>query len=77
MPFLLPKNRYELYEHTTETEDLNAMASCKAIIGANSSFAWWAAYLGDPNKKVVMPKAERWFTDGQRRCDLEPNWKSI
>ena len=63
---------FELYEHTTETEDLNTMAGCKGIIMANSSFSWWAAYLGDPNKKVVCPK--NWFCDGKQRTELLPKW---
>lgn len=77
MPFLLPKSRWKMYEHTTETEDLNAMAGCKGLIGCNSSFSFWAGFLGDPNRKVVMPKEDRWFTDGVKRCDLEPNWIAI
>ena len=77
MPFLLPNNRYELYEHTTETDDLNAMSSCKGLIGANSRFAWWAALLGDPNKIVVMPREDMWFTDKRTRCELETNWIAL
>jgi hypothetical protein len=77
LPYLLPPHRYELHEHTTETEDLNAMASCTGIIGANSSFSWWAAFLGDPQKKVVMPKSERWFVDKKKRCDLLPEWETV
>lgn len=78
MPFLLPQGRYELYDHTeSETDDFNVMASCKGLIGANSSFSWWAAFLGDPNKKVVMPKEERWFTDKQPRCELLLNWTAL
>ena len=77
LPFLLPPKRYEMYEHTTETEDLNAMASCDGIIGANSSFSWWAAFLGDPKKKVIMPKLERWFVDKQNRVGLLPEWTTV
>lgn len=50
------------FMHGTEIEDMNAMANCKHIIGANSSFSWWSAYLGDyPGRKIIMPK--RWFSD--------------
>lgn len=63
---------------TTETEDLNLMASCKGLIGANSSFSWWAAFLNPfKDKVIVCPKAETWFTDGQIRCVPEEEWLQI
>lgn len=58
----------------TEVEDLNLMASCKGIIMANSSFSWWAAFLGE-QKKVVCPA--RWFTDGIQRTELLEEWIKI
>lgn len=60
---------FEMYTHGEETDDLNAMASCKGLIGANSSFSWWAAFLGN-HEKVVFPTEEKWFTDGVVRTDL-------
>lgn len=70
--------RFEMQSvYFKEHEDFNAMASCRAIIGANSSFSWWAAYLGDPDKMVVMPKAEKWFTDGKVRTELPASWQQI
>ena len=65
---------FEMHEHGMETDDLNSLAACKGIIGANSSFAFWGAFLGNPNKKVVMPKEERWFVDGVRRTELPDAW---
>jgi hypothetical protein len=61
--------------YTKEHEDFNAMASCKAIIGANSSFSWWAAYLNPHDGKKVFPK--QWFTDGIQRTELLPEWTLI
>ena len=55
----------------TEVEDLNLMAGCKSIIMANSSFSWWAAYLGE-HEKVVTPK--QWFVDGVQRTELLESW---
>lgn len=62
---LIP-GRFEINESTEETEDLNKLASCKAKIIANSTFGWWAGYLGEG--KVICPKV--WFTDGVQRCAL-------
>lgn len=65
---------FEMHESGSETEDLNLMASCKSLIGANSTFSWWAAYLGN-HEKAVFPKS--WFTDGYQRCDLLDSWITI
>lgn len=53
---------YEFSEGKTELEDLSLMASCDHHIIANSSFSWWAAYLGhNQNRIVISPSAETWF----------------
>lgn len=54
----------------SETDDLNLMASCESHIMANSTFSWWAAFLG--GGKTIVPK--QWFADGQQRIDLLPEW---
>jgi len=51
---------FEIAQGKTEIDDMNLMASCKAHIMANSSFSWWASYLG--GGKTVAPK--KWFADG-------------
>lgn len=58
----------------TETQDLNLMASCKNVIMANSSFSWWAAFLGK-HKMVVCPKT--WFADGVQRTELLDEWIQV
>ena len=65
-----------------DISDLYLMSKFKNIIIANSTFSWWAAYLGLQNKKVLAPI--EWF--GKKRTnnnlvetkDLMPdNWLRI
>lgn len=70
-PFL--GDRMDYHRSGEEHDDLNAMASCKSNIMANSSFSWWAAYLNPhKDKKVICPK--NWFSDGIQRCELLDEW---
>lgn len=67
---------FDMHVHGEETEDLNAMASCKGLIGANSSFSWWAAFLNPHHdRKIVFPA--KWFVDGEQRTELLPEWTLI
>ncbi len=64
--------------HGTEIEDMNMMANCKHIIGANSSFSWWSAYLGDyPGRKIIMSK--QWFSnpDDEKFIGIPSHWTRI
>jgi len=52
----------EFSEGRNELQDLSLMASCGHHIIANSTFSWWAAYLGhNPDRVVISPSAETWF----------------
>lgn len=69
---LIP-DRWEFWTPKSETEDLNALASCKGRIIANSSFGWWAAYLSQG--KTVCPV--QWFRDGLQRIELLEEWVKV
>jgi hypothetical protein len=62
-------------ENNHAFEDMYLMSSCQNNILANSSFAWWSAYINKNNNKVVAPS--NWFGpayNGQWRLDdLIPN----
>lgn len=56
-------------------EDLYLMRNCRHGIGANSTFSWWANWLGEhPDRVSIAPK--KWFTDETINTnDLIPeNW---
>jgi hypothetical protein len=53
----------------TDAEDLRLMMTCRHFITANSSFSWWAAWLGQfPQKTVIAPR--RWYAK-QDQCDKD------
>jgi hypothetical protein len=49
----------EFIINETSADDFKMMGSCSHFIIANSSFSWWAAWLGRDDKVVVAPK--NWF----------------
>lgn len=62
----------------SQSETLELMSSCDAFIGANSSYSWWAAYLGDKKgKNTIFPRP--WYkNDGISEQDLlAPNWITL
>lgn len=62
-------------ENNHAFEDMYLMSNCQNNILANSSFAWWSAYINKNNNKVIAPS--NWFGpayNGQWRLDdLIPN----
>lgn len=68
--------RHNLMKH--DYEDFRLLKSCKHFIIANSSFSWWAAWLGEYPLKIVLSPA-RWFNkDTMPIQDRIPeNWITI
>jgi hypothetical protein len=57
------ENPYTVVEGTTEHEDLWLMSLCEHAIIANSSFSWWAAWLGADKRGGTVIVPEHWFRD--------------
>jgi len=74
-PDLIPVTGMTMYE------DFRLMALCRHFIIANSTFSWWAAWLGKaPDKTVVAPS--KWFGPAHKHevvvADLvPPDWRVV
>lgn len=44
--------------HNLPSEDFQLMTNCKHYITADSSFSWWAAWIGGANGYVTAPKGK-------------------
>jgi hypothetical protein len=59
--FRLPKERLTVVSHNrgdgAAYADLWLMTQCKHFITANSTFSWWAAWLGANHSKVIITPA--------------------
>jgi len=64
------------FPNGNEIEDMNMMASCKGIIGSNSSFSWWSGYLSEA-EKIIFPR--QWFSDlnNEKYIGLPNTWVRI
>lgn len=65
----------EIVDHNRGAEsynDLRLMSRCKHHVIANSTFSWWAAWLGErPAKIIIAPRL--WLTDAHSGRDVVPD----
>lgn len=56
-------------------DDFRLLSECQHFIIANSSFSWWAAWLGSAtDKQVIAPGPEIWFNNHDV---LPEDWETI
>jgi hypothetical protein len=74
---LFPDLEIASFRGSSMHDDLYLMSCCRHGIGANSSFSWWGAWLGDdwagayPGRVCVFPR--KWFVNGTDTKDLIPD----
>ena len=62
------------HEVSNPLHDLHLMSLAGHHIIANSTYSWWAAWLGDkPGQQVIMP--DRWYAHGIKAPIEEKRWK--
>jgi hypothetical protein len=60
----------------SDTDQLKLMSFCSHHIISNSSFSWWAAWLGRSSNQVVVYPA-KWFADGSKLHSMPQGWHSL
>lgn len=70
------------FNYVCETEDnpiwekLRLMYSCDHFIIPNSTFAWWAQYLGRNKDKIVIGPS-RWFNNNYNSPLIDDSWITL
>ncbi|MGH2907494.1 MAG: alpha-1,2-fucosyltransferase [Solirubrobacterales bacterium] len=74
----LPGQTHHMSGELAGFEDMHVMSCCRHWIVANSSFSWWAAWLGErPDSVIVAPS--KWFDEMERdtRDQVPDRWLKI
>lgn len=56
------------------------IAGARRIIGTNSTFSYWAAYVADvvhPDAQIVMPRFHGRLPQGKNAYQLDPRWQTL
>lgn len=67
------------FEHNDEIVDLQLLAHAESVVASNSTFAWWGAWLGRPDRTVVAPRHWLGFKEGREYppAIIPPRWRQI
>ena len=60
--------RCNYIQSNSELSDLYLMSQHRNMILSNSSFSWWASFLGKPKETIIVPKI--WFNNFQDHHDI-------
>ncbi|REJ08028.1 hypothetical protein DY023_01830 [Microbacterium bovistercoris] len=61
-------------------DNLLALGSARLLIGANSTFSYWGAYIADamhPDARIVMPRFHARMPHGSDAHQLDPRWIAL
>ena len=72
----LPNARVTYVKLQSDLDEWRLLARCQTVVIPNSTFSWWAAFLGQKPKRVICPT--RWRGDGDGASQLIPaDWISV
>ncbi len=55
---------------SSDINDFYLMRECEHFIIANSTFSWWASWLGESEEKIVVAP-EHWFLDAEKNRQVQ------
>lgn len=61
-------SRFNLIKSNSELLDLAFMSKHENMICSNSSFSWWASFLGTPKNQIIVP--DKWFHNFEPHEDI-------
>ena len=67
--FNLPEGCVFEPKGATIPEKIAMMSACRHFVITNSTFAWWAQFLGDYDEKIVVSPSH-WFEDEEKPYPL-------
>lgn len=60
--------QFNIIDTAVELKALTLISKHANIVGSNSSFSWWASFLGEPKNKIIVP--DHWFKNFEDHDDI-------